>query len=68
MLVDGPRSGIDLVRWMQPGRDLENCWLMFDYVRCVKDWTTITRHVHDSSYCKVMTIVICNMQCEDIEG
>ena len=33
MLVDGPGSGVDLVRCMQPGGDLANYWLMFDHVK-----------------------------------
>ncbi len=31
----GPTSGVDLVRHMQLGGDLQNCWLMFDHVKCV---------------------------------
>jgi hypothetical protein len=38
MLVDGPRSGVDLVKRMQLGGDLENAWLMFDHVKCVQEW------------------------------
>ena len=67
MLVDGPGSGVDFARWMQPGGDLENCWLMFDHVKRVKGWTTMACHMYDSSYCKVMTIAVCDMQSEDTE-
>jgi hypothetical protein len=35
MLEDGPGSGLDLVKCMQPGGDLENAWLMFDHVKRV---------------------------------
>jgi hypothetical protein len=35
MLVDGPGSGVDLVKRMQPRGDLENAWLMFDHVKQV---------------------------------
>jgi hypothetical protein len=38
MLVDRPRSGVDLVKYMQLGGDLENAWLMFDHVKCVQEW------------------------------
>ena len=38
---------------------------MFDYVKRVKDWTTMACHVYDSVYCKVMTIAVCDMQSED---
>jgi hypothetical protein len=61
MLEDGPRSGVDLVKCMQPGGDLENAWLMFDHVKRVKEWTTMACHVYDEAYCKVMTITVCDM-------
>jgi hypothetical protein len=35
MLVDGPRSNMDLIKRMQPRRDLKNLWLMFDHVKRV---------------------------------
>ena len=31
----GPGSGVDLVRRMQSGRDLEHVWIMLDHVKCV---------------------------------
>jgi hypothetical protein len=65
MLEDGPGSGVDLVKRMQPGGDLENTWLMFDHVKRVKEWTTMVCHVYDAAYCKVMTIAVCDMQSED---
>ena len=61
----GPASGVDLVKRMQPGGDLECAWVMFDHVKRVKDWTTMACHVYDSIYCKVMTIAMCDMQIED---
>jgi hypothetical protein len=65
MLEDGPRSGVDLVKRMQPGGDLENAWLMFDDVKRVKEWTTMACHVYDAVYCKVITIAVCDRQSED---
>jgi hypothetical protein len=38
---------------------------MFDYVKHVEGWTTLTYHVYDSFYYEVMKIVICNMQFEN---
>jgi hypothetical protein len=35
MLLYGLASGVDLVRCMQPSGDLQNCWLMFDFVKHV---------------------------------
>jgi len=40
---------------------------MFDHVKCVAIWTTMAYHVYDFVYCKVLTIVICDMQIEDTE-
>jgi hypothetical protein len=65
MLEDGPGSGVDLVKRMQPGGDLENAWLIFDHVKHVKEWTTMVCHVYNATYCKVMTIAVCDMQSED---
>ena len=44
---------------------MENSWIMFDHVKHLKDWTTMACHVYDSRYCKVLTIVCCDMQSED---
>ena len=65
MLTEGPGSGVDLVRRMQPPGDLHNAWLMFDHVKRVKDWTTMACHVYNTEYKKVMTITMCDMQSED---
>jgi hypothetical protein len=58
-----PGSRKHLVKRMQPGGDLEDAWIMFDYV---KHWTTMACHVYDSAYCRVMTIAVCDMQSEDV--
>ena len=68
MSVDRPGSGVDLVKRMQPGGDLEDSWVMFDHVKRVPEWTTIAAHVYDSKYCKVMTIALCDMQSEDADA
>ena len=62
----GTGSGVDLVKRMQVGEDLEDAWMMFDHVKRVKTWTTMACHVYDSSYCRVMTIAVCDMQSEDV--
>jgi hypothetical protein len=67
MLEDGPGSGVDLVKRMQPGGDLKNAWLMFDHVKHVKEWTTMACHMYDAAYYKVMTIAVCDMQSEDMK-
>jgi hypothetical protein len=50
---------------MQPGRDLEHAWIIFDRVKRVKNWTTMACHVYDSAYCRIMTIAVYDMQSED---
>jgi hypothetical protein len=65
MLVDKPGSGVDLVKRMQPGGDLENAWFIFDHVKCVQEWTTMACHVNNVAYCKVMTITVYDMQSKD---
>jgi len=52
---------------MQLGDDLQNAWMMFDHVKCVQGWTTTTCHVYDPIYYKVRTIVVCDMQSEDMK-
>lgn len=68
MFVDGLGSDVELVLRMQPGDDFQICFVMFNHVKRVKSWTTIARHVFDLTYCKFMTIVVCNMQTKWIEG
>jgi len=40
MFVDGVVSGFDLVRQMKLGDDLQNSWIMFDYIKHVQGWMT----------------------------
>jgi hypothetical protein len=61
----GPGSGVHLVKQVQPGGDLEDVWIMFDHVKRIKHWTTMAYHIYDSTYCRVMTIAVCDMQLED---
>jgi hypothetical protein len=65
MSEEGPRSGVDLVRQMQPGGDLQNSWCMFDHVKRVKGWTLMAAHVYDPEFCQVQTICVCDMMSED---
>jgi hypothetical protein len=64
----GPGSGVDLVKRMQPGEDLQNAWMMFDHVKWVRQWTTMACHVYDSTYCRIMTIASCDMQSDDCDA
>ncbi len=68
MSINGVGNGVSLVTQMQLVRDLQNAWIMFDHVKCVVGWTTIACHVYNLAYCKVITIVACDMQCEDMKA
>jgi hypothetical protein len=57
----GPSNDVDLVKRMQPSSDLQDALMMFDHVKHVKKWITMACHVYDSTYCRVMTIAICDM-------
>jgi hypothetical protein len=41
---------------------------MFDHVKSVVSWTIVVCRVYDLAYCKVMTIVVCDMQFKDTEA
>ena len=57
----GPSSGLDLVKQMQLGGDLQDAWMMFNHAKHVKKWTTMACHVYDFTYCSIMTIAVCDM-------
>jgi hypothetical protein len=42
----GPRSGVHLVNRMQPRGDLEDAWIIFDHVKCVKPWLAMSLTLH----------------------
>ena len=65
MFEVGPTSGVDLVRRMQSGGELEHAWMMFDPVKSVTNWTTMACHMYDSSYQRVLTIACCDFQSKD---
>jgi hypothetical protein len=68
MFVDGTTSEFNSVQQMQSGDDLQNAWMMFNHVKRVQRWTTMSSHVYDLVYCKVMTIVVCDRQSKDTEA
>jgi len=65
MFEVGPGNEVDLVKHMQEDGDLRDSWMMLEHVKRVKGWTTMACHVYDSLYCRIMTIIICDMQSED---
>ena len=64
MSTVGPGSGVDLVRRMQKGGNLQSEFIIFDHVKRVLFWTTLGAHVYDLVHCKVMTICVCDMKSE----
>jgi hypothetical protein len=48
MFVDISSSGMELVKKMQVGGNMENSWIIFDHVKRLKDWTTMACHMYDS--------------------
>jgi hypothetical protein len=63
--MNGVRSGASLITLMQLAKDLQDAWIMFDHVKRVLSYITKTYHVYNPTYCKLMTIVVCDMQFED---
>ena len=67
MSTVGLGSGVDLVRRMQRGGNLEFEFIMFNHVKRVLLWTTLGAHVYDPAHCKVMTIYCCDMKSKMAE-
>ena len=68
MSEEGPSSSVDLVKRMQPGGDLQNSWIEFDYFERVKGWTTMSCDVYDVEFCRLMTIAVCEMMSKDMDS
>jgi hypothetical protein len=67
MLVDRLGRSVDFIKRIQLEGNLENAWPMFDYVKRIQAWTTMVCHVYYARYCKVITIILCDMQPEDMK-
>ncbi len=65
IFVRGDGSGNDLMQWMQPTGNLQMAQIMFDHVKLMEGWMTLTCHVYHLFYCKVMTIVKCDLKFEN---
>ncbi len=61
MSINVVGTKVNLITQIQPIGDLQNVWVMFDHVKCVVGWTTMVCHVYDLVYCKVLTIMVCDM-------
>lgn len=68
MSVNRLGRGVDLVKPMQPRSDLQEYWVIFDHIKQVPKWTTMTALAYNRKYYKVMTIALYNMQSEDAKA
>ncbi len=68
MNMHGDGSGCDLMMWIQLSGKLQTVWIIFYHVKHMEGWTTFAFYVYDILYCKVMTIVICDMQFKVMEA
>ena len=68
MFVDLVGSGIDLVKRMQSGGDMEISWIVFDHVKQLCNWTIMACHICDNKHCKILTITCCDIQMEDSQA
>ena len=44
---------------------MKNSWIMFNYVKRLKNCITMACHVYDNQYCKILTIAYYDMQSKD---
>jgi hypothetical protein len=68
MLINGVGSGVSLITQVELAGDLQNVWIMFDHVKHVVGWRIMVCHVYDPTYCKVLTIAVCDMQSRDTKA
>jgi hypothetical protein len=61
VLINGVGSGVSLVTQMQSTWDLQNAWIMFGHAKHVANWITMACHMYDLVYCKMLTIIVCDM-------
>jgi hypothetical protein len=67
MSTSGLGSGIDLIRRMQPGGNLEHSWVLSDVMHRMLDnkWVTMSAHVYDHHFCGLCTIFTCELVSQD---
>lgn len=58
---DLQRNGMDLMKHMQVGGNMEKLFKIFDHVKCLKNKTIQTCHMYDNKYCKVLIIACCDI-------
>jgi hypothetical protein len=50
MSIDGVANGVDLVKRMQLGGDLENAWIMLDHFKRIEGWSIMYSMSHLRPY------------------
>lgn len=68
MSTQGPGNGVELVNKMRSGGELGNCWLCFDFVKRMRDWTTMACHVYNPHIQEMQTIAIGDFKVEDTQA
>lgn len=68
MYVDLVGSGVDHVKCMQCGGDMEKYWNMFDFVNPLRDLDAMACYVYDNKHCKVLTIACYDYQAKDAQA
>lgn len=65
MLVNLPRSGVELMKGTQVGGDMQNQWIVFEHVKWLKEWQTMVCRIYDIKCFEVLAIACCNMPFEN---
>ena len=68
MSTQGPSNGLDLVNKMHLGGELESCWVFFDFVKRMLEWTTMACHVYNPYVQEMQTIAIGDFKVEDTQA
>lgn len=68
MSTQGPGNGVELVNKMRPGGELGSCWVFFDFVKRMHEWTTMACHVYNPFVQELQTIAIGDFKVEDTEA
>lgn len=68
MSTQGPGNGVELVNKMRPKGELGGCWVFFDFVKRMHDWTTMACHVYNPFVREMQTIAIGDFKVEDTES
>ena len=68
MSTQGPGNGVELVNKMRPGGELGSCWVFFDFVKRMHEWTAMACHVYNPYVQELQTIAIGDFKVEDTKA